>query len=335
MKTGDFLKKYGFVAIVGLALLIFIGLYIGDSVKNRQSAIATKQVDGQYVVYSVDEHNFTADELYDTLYKGAGTYSGSNALRHAIVDSAVKTTSEMETGAANYAAYMLQYYGEDQILEYVRQEGYSTLDDLQKLYIFSMKESVFQGNYYTAHADEYVQGAIDAYQPKKLYHILVKVADVTESTDADGNTVHTANPTEEESAKLQSVLDALKTSSFQDVAKQYSEDTSAADGGYLGIVGTHNTSTFVKEFADEAAVIKEGETSEVITTTYGYHILYAEKAETADLLADSTFLNSMNTLYPNAYYKALLEAVESQGIVISDENLLKALQDSAAESEEN
>ncbi len=191
--------------IVGLALLIFIGVYAIDSISKVEKKVDTKQVDGQYVLYSVDDANYMADELYDTLYKGVGPATSLGALRRSVIDQAVKSTSDMEDQAANYAAYMIQYYGEEQILSYLKQQGYESIDDLQKMYIDSLKETQFVSDYYTAHYDEYVKDVVEEQNARKIYHILVKVADVEETTDEEGNTVHVAHPTEEESSKLASV----------------------------------------------------------------------------------------------------------------------------------
>lgn len=58
--------------------------------------------------------------------------------------------------------------------------------------------------------------------------------------------------------------------SFEDLAKQYSEDASAQDGGDLGFFGK---GTMVPEFEQAAFSLKVGETSGLVLTEYGYHII--------------------------------------------------------------
>jgi peptidyl-prolyl cis-trans isomerase C len=66
-------------------------------------------------------------------------------------------------------------------------------------------------------------------------------------------------------AKLRMGADFVKT------VEEYSEDeTSRNDGGALGEVALHET---LPEFAAALARLKVGETSEVVQTEYGYHIL--------------------------------------------------------------
>jgi len=62
--------------------------------------------------------------------------------------------------------------------------------------------------------------------------------------------------------------------SFEDLAKEYSEDDTATDGGDLGYFGK---GTMVPEFENAAFALKVGETSDLILTEYGYHIIKVEE----------------------------------------------------------
>lgn len=73
----------------------------------------------------------------------------------------------------------------------------------------------------------------------------------------------------EEKAAL--VLKKLKEGvPFADLAKEYSEDTSAASGGDLGLV---KKSQMAKEFAEALSVMKPGDTSAPFWTSGGLHII--------------------------------------------------------------
>ena len=72
--------------------------------------------------------------------------------------------------------------------------------------------------------------------------------------------------------KAESVLSLLNKGekSFEDLAKEYSEDTTAASGGDLGFFGKGD---MVKEFEEAVFALEPGATSDIIKTRYGYHII--------------------------------------------------------------
>ena len=82
-------------------------------------------------------------------------------------------------------------------------------------------------------------------------------------------------------AKAQEVLTEVKNGgNFAELAKKYSEDTTGANGGEVGWIGRGQT---VKEFEDAAFAMKPGEISNLIRTSYGFHIIKVEDKQTAHL----------------------------------------------------
>jgi peptidyl-prolyl cis-trans isomerase D len=79
----------------------------------------------------------------------------------------------------------------------------------------------------------------------------------------------------------QDVLAQIRSgANFTELAKKYSEDTSAQNGGELDWVVRGQT---VKEFEDAAFSMKPGEVSDLIKTGYGIHIIKLEDKQTAHL----------------------------------------------------
>ncbi len=76
-----------------------------------------------------------------------------------------------------------------------------------------------------------------------------------------------------ESEKLANdVLNKIKNEeiTFEDAAKEYSDDVTAADGGELGYF---SSGQMVPEFEAAASALEVGQISDVVKTDYGYHII--------------------------------------------------------------
>lgn len=72
--------------------------------------------------------------------------------------------------------------------------------------------------------------------------------------------------------KAESVLAEVKAGkkTFEDLAAQYSDDASKTSGGDLGFF---SKGQMVKEFEDAAFAMKPGETTDLVKTKFGYHII--------------------------------------------------------------
>ncbi|WP_236906232.1 peptidylprolyl isomerase [Clostridium isatidis] len=76
---------------------------------------------------------------------------------------------------------------------------------------------------------------------------------------------------------------ALKGEDFATLAKENSEDTGTKEkGGSLGTV-TYDSTQYVTEFMTAVKALKEGEISEPVKSTYGYHIIKAENVKVDSL----------------------------------------------------
>jgi peptidyl-prolyl cis-trans isomerase D len=121
-------------------------------------------------------------------------------------------------------------------------------------------------HYYNDHSSDY-----RVPERVKVTHILFKTTDKTPAEVA----------TLEKTAR--DVLAQIKAGKdFGDLAKQYSEDSSAAQGGDIGWIVRGQT---VKEFEDAAFSMKPGQVSGLVTTVYGIHILKVVDKQTAHLQA--------------------------------------------------
>ena len=323
MDTKELIKKYWFIGVVAVALIGFIVVYAADSYKNREITVDSKQVDGKYVVYSIDDEDVYADDFYNTLYDSYGLNIAFLSYERAVLREAYETTEEMSTYASNYAANILSRYSASDIEKSLKSAGYSNgVDDLQEYYINLQKRDIAVKEYALANADKYLTDTTGT-NGRIIYHILIKT-DVEAVTDEEGNvTEYKAQPTEDQTNKLNEVLVALENeeNSFEYVAYQYSEDSSSSYGGYLGVVNEENRGNYDKFFAEAAMSLQEGEVSDPITTQYGFHILYNAGSSAEKMLDDYYFLSNLESQNQSLIIEAIMAKADEKGFTIVDEDL--------------
>ena len=316
------LKKYWFVGLLGILLIVFIGVYAVDAYKNKELTVSSKQIDGNYIVYSVDSQDVTADEFFDSLYAKNGINCEYTSFQRAVLNAAYKTTDEMNTIASYNASSMYQQYGEEYIISQLQQMGYvDGTDDLANYYIDYAKKDLLVTDYVKAHENDIFKPFQELNNGRVIYHILVKVADITSNTDENGKTTYTANPTAEETQKLNDILAALKEKPFEEVAAQYSDDSSAAYGGYIGYIGNNNAQNYYPIFSETSLALGNNEVSDAITSQAGYHIIWNAGSSIDTVAADSGFLQAIQETYPTLPLKAVMEKANELGFEIIDEKL--------------
>jgi peptidyl-prolyl cis-trans isomerase C len=105
----------------------------------------------------------------------------------------------------------------------------------------------------------------DAPDSVRASHILIKPADDREKADKEAK------------AKAEAILERLKKGeSFEEIAKKESACGSSQNGGSLG---SFTKGQMVKEFEDAAYGLKVGETSGLVKTKFGYHIIRRDAAQ--------------------------------------------------------
>lgn len=337
MNAKELLKKYWFVALIALALTAFVVMYSVDAYKNRDITVKNKQIDGKYVAYTIDDEPVYADDLYDSLYafQNNGASQVMVNYERQVFNTAYETTDEMKNRAAISVANIINSYSKDYLDKYLRSVGYSQgFEEMDKYYIDSMKQELLIKEYALAHEDE-VLGDLGT-NPRLIYHILVK-CETSEVTDEQGNVIaYEANPTDEQKAKLDEILEALKAedSSFEYTAYTYSEDGSKDKGGYIGLINEENSTMYDQMFAKTALALADGEVSEPIVSQFGYHIIKNAGTSPDKLLDDYYYLADMQNSNPTLALKATLEKGKELGFEIKSEELINYY-NSIMESEEN
>ena len=123
--------------------------------------------------------------------------------------------------------------------------------------------------YYDQHRDDY-----RVPEQVSVSHILIK----TPLPGADGKT--DAKGAEAARKKAEDVLKQLKAGgNFAELAKKYSEDPgSGKNGGSLGWIGRGRT---VPEFEKAAFSLAKGSTSDLVESSYGFHIIRVDDKQAA------------------------------------------------------
>ena len=197
-------------------------------------------------------------------------------------------------------------------------------------------KDIIRLNYYRTEAvNDYAKNSVTDKQIQKYYdenvygdisckHILITPAVTDDMSDED--------KTKADKEALQKAKDIIKKlkngESFDDLAKEYSDDTSNKDKG--GDLGYFNTGDMLEEFEKAAFALKKGKyTTTPVKTKYGYHIILKtdekekpsledKKEEIIDTLASEAKSND-TALSINA----LVELRKEYGMNIEDDEMNK------------
>lgn len=217
--------------------------------------------DEDWAQYLVD-NGITPEEYRENVID---SYARQYLLSQAISDYNVTVSDEEVNEAWNEAA--ASYDSEDAFIDQLSVMGYT-----EDTYKESLRSSLQQeklreevagvddptDDEIIAYANEHLDEYNDA---RRSSHILFKVA-----SDADDATK------EEVRAEAQSVLDKINAGeiSFEDAAKEYSEDSSADNGGD---VGWDKLTTFVSDYQDALSALDVDQVSGIVESSYGFHII--------------------------------------------------------------
>ncbi len=149
-----------------------------------------------------------------------------------------------------------------------RKVQYVLVDTAKILSEIPVTKEDLQG-FYDQHRDDY-----RVPEQVSVSHILIK----TPLPGPDGKV--DAKGTEDARKKAEDVLKQLKAGgNFADLAKKYSEDPgSGKNGGSLGWIGRGRT---VPEFEKTAFSLAKGSTSDLVQSSYGFHIIRVDDKQAA------------------------------------------------------
>ncbi len=310
----EFLKQNWFVAVIAV---FFLGISIFYAYDQNKDNLPSKTVGGKDVVFSVEDTDFPADELYDELYK---TYGKSELFLNfymGVIDANVEETEELTNqinGAVSQTvSYYTNYYGYG--LEYLNQlaKYYYGYPDFPTYVKYQIKAEKLYSDYISQHADEYVtEEFITKHNPRVISYCLIKFDDPHNPTAAEMDRLNAAKTAWESEYTAET---------FNEFAIKYSEDAStASSGGKLGYVD--DNSSLVDAFLKTALTLEENEVSKwIFDENYGYFLIKCDSKDYQDYAADPNFLSTVLTDNANLANEIVWQYAKSANITFIDEEV--------------
>lgn len=280
---------------LAILLAVLIPLSLNSSAQAQVSAYgAAARVNGNEVSNSALEKNFEEYQRENDVNIAAIRYPNRvkemkrDVLEHLIDQELVwqrvqakKLFSSAEEIDASLQEIRAQFDSEDRFLTRITIDGFTP-----ESYRAHVRRTASVANYMqnisasatvsSADVNEFYVNNPDKFQMTetvKVRHILLKVhPNANEESRA---------PVRE---KMDSIIDQLANGAdFAALATSYSEDTSAAQGGDLGYF---HHGQMVKPFDDAAFALAVGETSGIVETVYGLHVIRVEDRQPAKIVPE-------------------------------------------------
>lgn len=287
-----------------------------------------KLENGEEVIASVDGKEISADELYNDLKADYGYETLLAMIDQYIAEQEIETTDEIKEYAqevVDYYVYYAESFGVDLetfLTSYVGLSGITTEEEFLEYVISDYKVSLaIEKQVATMFTDEEIDEYYNENYSEQLTvrHILIEI----EESDTDGK---------DALAQAKKLIKELKNTDedeveekFIELAKEYSDDSSYANGG---LIEDFMSSTVVEEFWNASSKLKDGEyTTTAVLTEYGYHIIYRVSSKEKPTLEESKE-DVLSALTSEAlstdemlYYVAINELREKYNLKIYDKDL--------------
>ncbi len=309
-KFSNFIKDNSKNLLLGLICILLVInivlIVLGHKVKLS---------DGNEVIASIKDKEYTAEQLFDTLKEKYGKDALITLIDEYISDKELSDDdkAEAKTEAKEYIESIKTQYEsagytwEDVLTQY----GYANEDALINEYLVSVKQQKVVTNYLE---NQLTDDEIKKYYDENIYgtytvkHILIKPETTDEMTDEE-----TTAAEEAAKAKAQEVINKYAAGEdWATLVNDYSEDDGSKESE--GLVENFTKGDVDDEFFKASIALEDGEyTSEPVKSSYGYHVILKvsetakksledAKEEIKDALVDEK-LNNDSKLYNSTWAK--------------------------------
>ncbi len=237
------------------------------------------------VVTFENGEKISIEELYNDLKNNFALESLINLVDKKILEEKYKDNlSSAEEYAASTIKSLEENYGENLLAAIQTYTSYTTVEAYKNYVYISQLQNQAREDYAKKQITE---KEMKDYYEKNIYgDVLVNHILVTPNVKEDASAEEKTNAENEAKEKINTIIAKLKESenkkeAFNNLAKEYSEDSSTKeDGGSLGYINDGTLSSSYDEIIKNAFQLKDGEFStEVITTELGYHVIFREASK--------------------------------------------------------
>ncbi len=307
----------------GICCLFIVFILVGCG-KNK---VELKDGSGVVVSFKDAKYNISADELYKKLKDEYGTSFLVEMVDTEILNDLYPTDEAANAYAdAQLELYKSVYGGETELLNQLKNYGYTSLEDFkEKSILLNYKRDLA--------TDDYLRENLTEEEIKKYYdenvigditasHILVQV-----NNDSSASEDEKKESDKQAKEKIKEIYEKLeKGEDFHDLAKEYSDDDANAGNG--GRLGTFSYGEMEASFEKAAKELKVGEyNKEAVKTSYGYHIILVEdkkdkpELKTVREYVIGKLVDAKKSSDSKSQNKALVALREKYGIDVKDEDL--------------
>lgn len=281
---------------------------------------------GKESVVKFDEGGISAEDLYNKLKSQYGVNTLLDLIDEELLSREYKSTDDENTYVRNVVSSYKKQWGDQYLTNIQNYYGVKDEDAFKDMLKLSYKRNEWLKDYAK---DSVTDKEIEEYYDSEvvgdmeLKHILIKVD--TSSTSSD------SEKTEAEKKALETAKEVIKKlndgESFDDLAKEYSDDSANKDnGGSLGTVKFNDN--YDASFMEAAKELKTNTYSdEPVKSQYGYHIIFKvsqqEKKDLDSVKDDIISVISEEKINNETNFstKSLLNLREKYGIKITDSEL--------------
>ncbi|MBE5040444.1 peptidylprolyl isomerase [Ructibacterium gallinarum] len=290
-------------AVVG-ALVLFLCLRIPVWIENMPEGKKIASVDGteitdldmKYYIYQAAMEYYQNDTAtsattpteYDWDQTGEDGKKASDIVKDNALDAAIGEVLLMNAGDKNGVEWneeealmsaqtqnqqLIALYGEELVELNAKAQGLESIKQYNRKIVqyehIQAVESDMEKNPSKYYPED--TSVLDQYTPDdkaSVKHILIKTDD-TASNDTEAAEGEEAAPAEDKRAKAEEILNRAKSGEdFDALMEEFNEDTGETEAGY-----TFGPGEMMPAFEEAAFKLKLNEISDLVETSYGYHII--------------------------------------------------------------